>query len=100
MRLDAAERVLGGWTRTPPPAAAAPESAGEITAIRKAVAALDLDALEAWGGLNQAIARCAALEDDRPRPAPQGPAIVAGEDDLRSSSTLGRAACPDDRSYW
>ena len=51
VRLDAAERVLGGWIRTPPPAAAAPESAGEITAIRKAVAALDLDAREQWGGL-------------------------------------------------
>ena len=78
VRLDAAERVLEGWTRTPPPAAAAPESAPEIAAIRKAVAALDLTALEAWGGLNQAIARCAALEEDRPRPAPQGPAITSG----------------------
>ncbi len=78
VRLEAAERVLAGWTRAPRAAAGAPESAAEIASIRKAVAALDLDALEAWGGLNDAIARCAALEEASERSRPQGPAITAG----------------------
>ena len=78
VRLDAAERVLAGWTRAPRAAGAAPGAADEIAAIRKAVAALDLDALEAWGGLNDAIARCAALEEDEKRAAPPRPAVTAG----------------------
>ncbi len=78
VRLDAAERILAGWTSAPRAAGAGPESAEEIAAIRKAVAALDLAALEAWGGLNDAIARCAALEEASERSRPQGPAITAG----------------------
>ncbi len=78
VRLEAAERVLEGWTRAPRAAGGAPESAAEIAAIRKAVAALDLAALEVWGGLNDAIARCAALEEASERSRPQGPAITAG----------------------
>ncbi|MYN65063.1 MAG: hypothetical protein F4X11_08550 [Acidobacteria bacterium] len=78
VRLEAAERVLEGWTRAPRVAGGAPDSAEEIAAIRKAVAALDLAALEAWGGLNDAIARCAALEEASERSRPQGPAITAG----------------------
>ena len=78
VRLDAAGHVLEGWTRAPRVAGAARESAGEIAANRKAVAALDLAALEAWSGLNDAIARCAALEEASERSRPQGPAITAG----------------------
>ncbi len=77
VRLEAAERVLDGWTRTSS-TDAAPASPAEVASIRKAVAELDLDALDAWGGLNGAIARCAALEEDLQRSASPGPAISAG----------------------
>ena len=77
VRLEAAERVLDGWTRTPSTEAAAAAPA-EAASIRKAVAQLDLDALDAWGGLNGAIARGAALEEDLQRSASAEPAIVAG----------------------
>ncbi len=69
VRLEAAERVLGGWTR-PPSTGAEPALPAEAAAIRKAVAALDLEGLEAWGGLNEAIVRCAALELARLRLRP------------------------------
>ena len=69
--------MLDGWTRTPSTDAAS-ASPAEVASIRKAVAELDLDALDAWGGLNGAIARCAALEEDLQRSASPGPAITAG----------------------
>ena len=80
----------GGGTRAPRVAGDALDSAGEIAPIRKAVGALDLDALEAWSGLNDAIARSAALPSGacqaRARPAallpearfpPAGPSVLA-----------------------
>ncbi|MCY4662074.1 MAG: hypothetical protein OXF93_20065 [Acidobacteria bacterium] len=66
-RLAEAARVLDGWTREPAPAPAAPaaDADAENDAIRKAVAAGDLAALEAWGGLNGALARLRELAAGR-----------------------------------
>ncbi len=73
-RLAEAGRVLDAWTRAPRANRAQPEAAAESGAIRKAVAAGDLAALEAWGGLNGALARLREIaqggaDTHRPRPA-------------------------------
>ena len=65
VRLTAAARALGSWTR--PPAddadeADARERAAELAAVRAAIAGSDTAALAAYGGLNGAVARCALLE--------------------------------------
>ena len=71
-RLAAAGRVLDGWASTPAAVDAHPDAAArvaeqvrrdeEIASVRAAIATLDEAALVAYGGLNGAVARCAALE--------------------------------------
>ena len=72
-RLAAAGRVLDGWAATPaardvPCEAAAARVAEqvrrneELASVRTAIATLDEAALATYGGLNGAVARCAALE--------------------------------------
>ena len=46
--------------------------------MREAVATLDRAALEACGGLNAAVARCAALEAAAASAGGSSPAIAAG----------------------
>ncbi len=85
-RLAAAEPVLAGWTRAPAAPDAAAERPGEaerraeaeLAAVRAAVARGDLAALEAYGGINGALARMrdlAALKSGAGRAAP---AITSG----------------------
>ncbi len=78
VRLADARRVLDGWTGGGAGSGAASKAAAEVAAIRKAVATLDTSALETWGGLNGAIARCAALESAAAQPRPPGARITAG----------------------
>ncbi len=72
-RLAAAGQVLDGWVSTPAVVDAHCEAAAarvavqvrrdeEIASVRAAIATLDEAALAAYGGLNGAIACCAALE--------------------------------------
>ena len=77
-RLAEAGRILDGWTRPPAPAPAAPEPDAENGAIRRAVAAGDLAALEAYGGLNGALARLRELAAGRAAAGRAQPAIDAG----------------------
>ena len=70
-------QVPGAETRAPRVAGDALDSAGEIASIRSAVAALALDAVEARGGLNDAIARCAALLARLHHRQPHQPALRA-----------------------
>ena len=78
VRLDEAGRVVDRWTEARAAVEAEPEFMAEIAAVRKAVATLDEDALEAWGGLNGAVARCAALEEASERSRAPRPQITAG----------------------
>ena len=76
-RLREAGHVVDGWTkRSPVPAG---DAAAELASLREAVATLDREALEACGGLNAAVAHCAALEKAAAASggAP-GPAVAAG----------------------
>ena len=57
-RLRSAAKVVDGWAATAP----AQNPAAELASLRAAVAELDRKVLGACGGLNAAIARCAALE--------------------------------------
>ena len=85
-RLAEAERVLDGWTRAPAaPAAdtvpldeAARGARAELAAIREAVAAGDLAALEAYGGLNGALARMRDLAAGAAGTGRAKPAITSG----------------------
>ncbi len=72
-RLAAAERALDGWVAMPLACDAHCEAAAaqvseqvrrdeEIATVRTAIATLDEAGLAPYGGLNGAIARCAALE--------------------------------------
>ena len=72
-RLAAAGRVFDGWVATPAAVDAHCEAAAarvgkqvrrdeEIASVRAAIATLDDAALATYGGLNGAVARCAALE--------------------------------------
>ncbi len=72
-RLTVAGRVLDGWVATPAAVDAHCEAAAarvaeqvrrdeEIASVRAAIATLDEAALATHGGLNGAVARCAALE--------------------------------------
>ena len=78
VQLDDAGRVVDGWTQARAAVEAEPELMAEIVAVRRAVAALDEDALEAYGGLNGAVARCAALEAEAARSRAPRPQITAG----------------------
>ena len=65
VRLRVAERVLARWTTPATDDArdtAARERAAELASIRAAITTLDEAALAAYGGLNGAVARGAALE--------------------------------------
>jgi len=75
-RLRDAARVVDGWTKASP--AAVQDPAAELATLREAVATLDREALEACGGLNAAVARCAVLEAAAPANGGPGPAVAAG----------------------
>ena len=88
-RLTVARRVLDGWVATPAARDAHCEAAAarvaeqvrrdeEIASVRAAIAALDEAALAAYGGLNGAIARCAALETAATTASRVKPMISAG----------------------
>ena len=81
VRLAAAGRVLDRWALTPPAAVtmAQEEAAAEMAAIRKAIAASDWAALEAYGGLNPALQRMRVLN-----------AACAGSRRSRAAITSGR----------
>ena len=78
VRLAAAARVLGKWAGTAPAPVATAGDTPEIAAIRNAIATLDMAVLETYGGLNGAIARCAALEETAERSRRPRPPIKAG----------------------
>ena len=78
VRLAAARRAVDGWTGARAGGEAEPRAAAEIAAIRKAVATLDEAALETYGGLNGAVARCAALESAAARSRRRRPRVTAG----------------------
>ena len=85
-RLAAAEPVLAGWTKTPAPppepersAEAGRASRSEFAEIQAAVARGDLAALEAYGGINGALARMRDLS-----------AAAAGKSGARPAITSGR----------
>ena len=78
VRLAAARRAVDGWTGERAGGQAEPRAAAEIAAIRKAVATLDEAALETYGGLNGAVARCAALESAAARVRLRRPRVTAG----------------------
>ena len=78
VRLAAASRVVEGWTGEPPEGEAEPRLAAEIATIRRAVATLDEASLAAYGGLNGAVARCAALEAVAAQSRSRRPRIAAG----------------------
>ena len=72
-RLEEAGRVLDGWVSSTAVVEAHCEAAAarvaeqvrrdeEIASVRAAIATLDEAALAAYGGLNGAVAHCAALE--------------------------------------
>ena len=76
VRLAAAEQVLEDWTRAPAPSGPRVDQAAggaELAAIRAAVAAGDLGALETYDGVNGALARmrhlAAGKAGDRAKPA-------------------------------
>ena len=71
--LRKAGRVVEAWTKASPAA----DPAAELASLREAVATLDSAALEARGGLNAAVARCAALEVGAAGSSRPGPAIAA-----------------------
>ena len=73
-RLRKAGRVVDGWTDASP----AMDPAAELASLREAVATLDSAALEACGGLDAAVGRCAALEAAAASSGRPGPAIAAG----------------------
>ena len=79
--LAAAERVLGKWAATPPESVTMShqEAAAETAAIKRAIAASDLAALEAWGGLNPALQRTRVLN-----------AACAGSRRSTAAITVGR----------
>ena len=81
VRLAAAGRVLDKWAATPPEsvAMAHDEAAAELAAIRKAMAAGDWTALEAYGGINGALRRMGVLA-----------AACAGGRRSRAAITTGR----------
>ncbi len=54
------------------------DPAAELASLREAVATLDKAALEACGGLNAAVARCAALEAAAASGGRPGPGVSAG----------------------
>ncbi len=81
VRLEAAEPVLDGWTKAP--AAAGADRSGdaarkELDALRAAVTAGDLAALEEYGGLNGALARMRELAATTGRTGRRRPAIASG----------------------
>ncbi len=88
-RLAAAGRVLDGWVSTPATCDAHCEAVAaelaertrgdeEIASIRTAIATLDDATLAAYGGLNGAVARCAALETAAPARRRVKPMITTG----------------------
>lgn len=88
-RLAAAGRVLDGWVSSTAAAdgrhgAVAAEVAErvrrdeEIASIRTTIATLDHAMLAAYGGLNGAVARCAALETDAAKATRVKPMISTG----------------------
>ena len=81
VRLAAAGRVLDQWAATPPEsvAMAHDEAAAELAAIRKAMAAGDWTALEAYGDINGALRRMGVLA-----------AACAGSRRARAAITTGR----------
>ena len=81
VRLAAAGRVLDKWAATPPEsvAMARQEAATELAAIRKAMAAGDWTALEAYGDINGALRRMGVLA-----------AACAGGRRSRAAITTGR----------
>ena len=83
VRLAAAEQVLAGWTRTPaaagrPPDEAAADTRAELAAIRSALAAGDLPALDAYGGVNGALARMRTLAAANGSAGKSKPAVTSG----------------------
>ena len=85
VRLRRADRVLAAWTRNPRSGGDEARTLGgqrevraEIESIRRALAALDHSALETYGGLNGAAARCAELEKEAAGFGRAKPAITAG----------------------
>ena len=74
-RLREAARVIDGWAKGSAPVVQDPT--GELASLREAVATLDHEALEACGGLNAAVARCAALEAAAATSSQVAPAISA-----------------------
>ena len=89
VRLEAAGRVLNGWLSTPAAVDEHREAAAarvaeqvrrdeEIASVRTAIATLDEAALATYGGLNGAVARCAALETAVPETTRAKPMIAAG----------------------
>ena len=81
VRLAAAGRVLDTWAATPPEsvAMARREAAAELAAVRKAMAAGDWTALEAYGDINGALRRMGVLA-----------AACAGGRRSRAAITTGR----------
>ena len=84
-RLAAAEPVLAGWTKTAAPAGgaeggtkAARAMKAEFAEIQAAVARGDLAALEAYGGINGALARMRDLSAAAAGTGGAGPAITSG----------------------
>ena len=83
VRLAAAEPVLDAWTRAPAAAderldEAARGARDELAAIRTALAAGDLRALEVYGGINGALARMRHLAVDKAGNGRAKPAITSG----------------------
>ncbi len=65
-RLAAAQHVVNGWTATGPAAqAGGKDVAAELAALRSAVIAGDPEVLRREGGLNGALVRLAALQQQR-----------------------------------
>lgn len=77
-RLAEAGRVLDGWTHASAPPRANTDTSAEGGAIRQAVAAGDLAALDAYGGLNGALARLRTLAAGETGANRVQPTITAG----------------------
>ena len=78
-RLAAAQQVVQGWLATGP-AAVEKDVAAELTALRAAVTAVDVDVFRREGGLDAVLDRIVALEDhETARPARVAPHITSGE---------------------
>ena len=84
-RLAACEPVLAGWTKAPAPAAEPERAAGAergaraaFAEIQAAVARGDLAALEAYGGINGALARMRDLSAAAAGTGGARPAITSG----------------------